>query len=85
MKGVWLEKKELTFRHDIPKDFPKNEVLVKVLRSGICNTDIELMKGYYPYTGIIGHEFVGMYYCSPLLLLEAFEVNNNTYLQIHDQ
>eukprot|EP00111_Clytia_hemisphaerica_P003285 TCONS_00009365-protein len=59
MKGVWLEKKELTFRHDIPEDFPEDEVLVKVLRSGICNTDIELMKGYYPYTGIIGHEFVG--------------------------
>jgi len=27
--------------------------------SGICGTDIELTRGYYPFTGIIGHEFVG--------------------------
>jgi threonine dehydrogenase-like Zn-dependent dehydrogenase len=27
--------------------------------AGICATDLELVKGYYPYTGILGHEFVG--------------------------
>jgi 2-desacetyl-2-hydroxyethyl bacteriochlorophyllide A dehydrogenase len=27
--------------------------------SGICGTDLELARGYYPFTGIIGHEFVG--------------------------
>jgi threonine dehydrogenase-like Zn-dependent dehydrogenase len=27
--------------------------------AGICSTDLELVKGYYPYTGILGHEFVG--------------------------
>ena len=37
----------------------KAKVLVKVLRSGICNTDIELLKGYLPFTGVLGHEFVG--------------------------
>lgn len=60
MKGVWLEDKTLCLKDDIDtENLPKDETLVKVLRSGICNTDIELMNGYYPYTGILGHEFVG--------------------------
>jgi threonine dehydrogenase-like Zn-dependent dehydrogenase len=33
--------------------------MVRVLYAGICNTDIELMRGYYPFRGIPGHEFVG--------------------------
>jgi threonine dehydrogenase-like Zn-dependent dehydrogenase len=28
--------------------------------AGVCNTDLELVEGYYPYTGIPGHEFVGV-------------------------
>lgn len=36
------------------------EALVRVLRSGICNTDLELIKGYAGFTGTIGHEFVGV-------------------------
>jgi threonine dehydrogenase-like Zn-dependent dehydrogenase len=32
---------------------------VQVLCSGICNTDIELLRGYYGFSGIPGHEFVG--------------------------
>ncbi len=35
------------------------EALVRVNLSGICGTDLELQRGYYPYTGILGHEFVG--------------------------
>ena len=27
--------------------------------SGVCNTDLELVRGYYPFAGIPGHEFVG--------------------------
>jgi threonine dehydrogenase-like Zn-dependent dehydrogenase len=36
-----------------------NEALVKIRKAGICSTDLELVKGYYPYTGVLGHEFVG--------------------------
>jgi threonine dehydrogenase-like Zn-dependent dehydrogenase len=36
-----------------------NEALIKIRKAGICSTDLELVKGYYPYTGVIGHEFVG--------------------------
>ena len=32
--------------------------LLYSLSIGICNTDIELCKGYYPFIGILGHEFV---------------------------
>lgn len=47
---------------DHPVTRPKDgEALVKVLRAGICNTDLELMRGYKGgYTGVLGHEFVGV-------------------------
>jgi threonine dehydrogenase-like Zn-dependent dehydrogenase len=34
--------------------------LVRVLLSGICNTDLELRRGYHGFSGIPGHEFVGV-------------------------
>jgi threonine dehydrogenase-like Zn-dependent dehydrogenase len=61
MKGLWLENNQLQLRTDIPiPEPPAGEALVRVLRAGICNTDLELLRGYYPYTGILGHEFVGV-------------------------
>jgi threonine dehydrogenase-like Zn-dependent dehydrogenase len=39
---------------------PKGEALIRVLMAGICNTDIEITKGYMGFRGIPGHEFVGM-------------------------
>jgi len=37
----------------------KGWALVKVLLAGICNTDIEILRGYHGFCGTIGHEFVG--------------------------
>lgn len=37
-----------------------DEVLVRVLLSGICNTDLEIARGYAGFNGTIGHEFVGV-------------------------
>src|SRR3954471_20756022 len=37
-----------------------DESLVRVLQSGICNTDLEIARGYAGFTGTIGHEFVGV-------------------------
>ena len=37
-----------------------DEALIRVLRSGICGTDIELVKGYSGFSGTPGHEFVGI-------------------------
>jgi alcohol dehydrogenase len=33
--------------------------LIRLLAAGICNTDLELRRGYYNFSGIPGHEFVG--------------------------
>jgi threonine dehydrogenase-like Zn-dependent dehydrogenase len=45
---------------DVPIPAAPDEVLVKVLLSGICNTDLEIVKGYAGFQGTIGHEFVGV-------------------------
>ena len=50
----------MSYRTDVPEPEPgPNEALVKISLAGICATDLELVKGYYPYCGIPGHEFVG--------------------------
>jgi threonine dehydrogenase-like Zn-dependent dehydrogenase len=36
------------------------EVLVRVLRAGICETDLQLIHGYKGFRGVLGHEFVGI-------------------------
>jgi alcohol dehydrogenase len=38
---------------------PAKEALVKIHMAGICNTDIEITRGYKGFNGILGHEFVG--------------------------
>jgi threonine dehydrogenase-like Zn-dependent dehydrogenase len=38
----------------------ENEAVVRVLKSGICNTDLEIVRGYAGFQGTIGHEFVGV-------------------------
>lgn len=61
MQGLWLEDGRSRLRDDLPvPDPPPGEARVRVLRAGICNTDLELIRGYYPYRGVLGHEFVGM-------------------------
>jgi alcohol dehydrogenase len=52
---------QLSFRDNYaPPTPPPGEVLVQVQRAGICNTDIEITKGYMNYRGVLGHEFVGV-------------------------
>ncbi len=58
MKSVWLESNQISLR-DVSQPRKPNEALIKIRKAGICSTDLELVKGYYPYTGILGHEFVG--------------------------
>jgi threonine dehydrogenase-like Zn-dependent dehydrogenase len=36
------------------------EVLVRVLRAGICETDLQILAGYHSFRGVLGHEFVGI-------------------------
>ena len=45
---------------DIPPPENEAEALVRVVMSGICNTDLEIVRGYAGFEGTIGHEFVGV-------------------------
>jgi threonine dehydrogenase-like Zn-dependent dehydrogenase len=58
MKALWLENHQVDLR-DVAQPTKPGEALVRIRLAGICSTDLELVKGYYPYTGILGHEFVG--------------------------
>lgn len=41
------------------------ETLVRVRLAGVCNTDLELIRGYMDYHGVLGHEFVGEVVAAP--------------------
>ena len=58
MEALWLENNKISLR-DVAQPRKPDEALIEIRKAGICSTDLELVKGYYPYTGILGHEFVG--------------------------
>lgn len=52
---------ELRFRTDVELRQPvSGEVIVDVVKAGICETDLQLCKGYMGFSGTLGHEFVGI-------------------------
>lgn len=60
MRALWLQKGKISFLDNIEVPEPgKDEALIRVRLCGICGTDLELVKGYYDFNGIPGHEFVG--------------------------
>lgn len=60
MQAVVLDESGLSFRADAPEPtLQGDEVLIEVLQAGICETDLQLVRGYMDYRGILGHEFVG--------------------------
>ncbi len=59
MKALRVEKRSVAVR-DIAAPEAGPEALVRVLLSGICNTDLEIARGYSGFEGTIGHEFVGV-------------------------
>lgn len=66
MQSLWLDNHKLEYRGKIPTPTPgQNEALIRVKIAGVCSTDLELLDGYYPFSGIPGHEFVGEVVESP--------------------
>jgi len=60
MRALLLDK-DLQIVEDYPTPEPApGEALIRVHVAGICNTDLELVKGYRQFQGIPGHEFVGV-------------------------
>ena len=59
MRALFLDRGRLKLA-DAPIPDRPGECLVRVAMTGICGTDLELVKGYAGFSGIPGHEFVGI-------------------------
>ena len=59
MKALRLNQNVLSV-DDVPIPDNFDEALIRVTRSGICNTDLEIIRGYAGFEGTLGHEFVGI-------------------------
>jgi len=64
MNALRVESNNLTLS-DVEKPARGEEALVRVILSGICNTDLEIARGYAGFKGTIGHEFVGVVESAP--------------------
>src|SRR5258708_4610519 len=58
MLAVHLENGVVTTRTLPMPPRPEGFALLRLLAGGICNTDLELQRGYYALAGTPGHEFV---------------------------
>lgn len=59
MRAVVVKSGEVSIQ-DVPLPVPpEGEVLIQVRLAGICATDIEIVRGYAGFEGVLGHEFVG--------------------------
>jgi threonine dehydrogenase-like Zn-dependent dehydrogenase len=59
MKALRYENEYLQVA-DVSRPATEGEALVRVTLSGICNTDLEIARGYAGFAGTLGHEFVGV-------------------------
>lgn len=61
MQALTVRHGKLTYSRDSSfPDSSKDEAIIKILVAGICSTDLEIVKGYAEFEGILGHEFVGL-------------------------
>src|SRR4030095_6090880 len=59
MLAVHLENRRVQVRNVRRPQRADGFALIRLLLGGICNTDLELRRGYYGFRGTPGHEFVG--------------------------
>lgn len=59
MLAVRLENGVVSVRAQAPPRRPEGFATIRLIYGGICNTDLELQRGYYGFSGTPGHEFVG--------------------------
>lgn len=61
MQALVLEDGELRLRDDVARPAPlQGEALIQLSLAGVCATDLEIVKGYAAFEGVLGHEFVGV-------------------------
>lgn len=59
MKALVFDRElELRTNHPEPRPAP-GEALIRVRLAGICGTDLQIVRGYAGFRGVLGHEFVG--------------------------
>lgn len=59
MLTVYLKGGQVAVRRTVVPRRPRGFARIRLLCGGICNTDLELQRGYYGFSGVPGHEFVG--------------------------
>jgi threonine dehydrogenase-like Zn-dependent dehydrogenase len=60
MHAFFFDGRQLRLEEHYPDPKPaQGEALVQVLLAGICATDLEIVRGYAGFSGVLGHEFVG--------------------------
>lgn len=60
MKGLYCDGRSVTLRRDLPEVVAaEGEVVLRVRAVGLCDTDLQLARGYMGFRGVLGHEFVG--------------------------
>jgi len=64
MEAIRFENNELQLA-EVTLPRRNGEALVRMTLAGICNTDIEIARGYAGFSGTLGHEFVGVVEESP--------------------
>ncbi|MEZ6059132.1 MAG: alcohol dehydrogenase catalytic domain-containing protein [Planctomycetaceae bacterium] len=61
MRAVELNQQRITFRSDYRNRASRDDLIeVRVTTAGICETDLQLARGYMGFSGVPGHEFVGV-------------------------
>lgn len=66
MQALYLAGSQLKYLDDYPEpELQPGEALIRVSLAGICTTDLEIVKGYAGFQGVLGHEFVGVVEAAP--------------------
>ena len=61
MRALVYRDADLVLDRDYPIPVPvEGEALIRVTHASICNTDLEIIRGYMAFQGVLGHEFVGV-------------------------
>ncbi len=60
MRALVLDAGGTLSLRDWPEPSRRDECLIRVSAAGICGTDLELLRGYAGFSGVPGHEFVGV-------------------------
>jgi threonine dehydrogenase-like Zn-dependent dehydrogenase len=65
MKAVVFDGRSVAVREQPDPEPGEDTAIVAVSLAGICNTDLEIARGYMGFTGVLGHELVGVVEAGP--------------------